>query len=116
MGGHDLRVLEDVLRAWGAPALWVHGRVPAAADYRIGRTRVLANPRRRQGNRAFDPALVVWSVKSGAAAVGNDGVTLAVNKNDQPLVVHGKHTQLAKDAEELVGEFDLAWPTIASRC
>lgn len=51
--------LEDVLRAWGAPALWVHGRVPAAADYHIGRTRVLANPWRRQGNRAFDPALVV---------------------------------------------------------
>lgn len=57
--------LEDVLRAWGAPALWVHGRVPGPVDYRLGKTRVLANPRRvlPRGQAVdaapFDPGLVV---------------------------------------------------------
>lgn len=51
--------LEDILHAWGAPALWVHGRVPWGVDARIGKTRVLANPRRARGRRPFDPALVV---------------------------------------------------------
>ena len=52
--------LEDVMHAWGAPTLWVHGRAVAPADYRIGRTRVVANPLRRwDAADAFDPAWVV---------------------------------------------------------
>jgi hypothetical protein len=48
------------MHAWGAPTLWVHGRAVAPADYRIGRTRVVANPLRRwDAADAFDPALVV---------------------------------------------------------
>lgn len=52
------------MAAWGAPSLWVHGNVPAAADHRVAKTRVVANP--RTGGRdhamaahAFDPTLVV---------------------------------------------------------
>ncbi|AWN42579.1 metallophosphoesterase [Methylobacterium durans] len=51
--------LEAVLDAWGAPALWVHGRVPAAVDLRLRKTRVVANPRPAPGGRAFDAGLVV---------------------------------------------------------
>ena len=52
--------LEDVLDAWGAPALWVHGRVPSAVDLRLGKTRVVANPRSpAPEGRSFDPGLVV---------------------------------------------------------
>jgi hypothetical protein len=36
--------LEDLLQAWGAPTLWVHGNVPSPVDYVIDRTRVVANP------------------------------------------------------------------------
>jgi len=52
------------MAAWGAPSLWVHGNVPAAAAHRGAKTRVVANP--RTGGRghamaahAFDPTLVV---------------------------------------------------------
>lgn len=52
--------LEDVMHAWGAPVLWVHGRAVAPADYRVGRTRVIANPLQRwDGTGACDPAFVV---------------------------------------------------------
>lgn len=52
--------LEDVMHAWGAPTLWAHGRAVAPADYRLGRTRVVANPARRwDGSGTFDPALVI---------------------------------------------------------
>ena len=37
--------LEAVMEAWGAPVAWVHGQVPTACDLRIGRTRVVSNPR-----------------------------------------------------------------------
>ncbi len=51
----------------GRPALWVHGHVHHACNYRVGATRVLANPKgygpKRRGdapeNAAFDPALIV---------------------------------------------------------
>ena len=51
----------------GRPTLWVHGHVHHACHYRVGATRVLANPKgygpKRRGdapeNAAFDPALVV---------------------------------------------------------
>ncbi|WP_238296802.1 hypothetical protein [Methylobacterium soli] len=43
--------LEDVMDAWGAPGLWVHGNVPKAVDYVIGRTRVVANPPGRPPRR-----------------------------------------------------------------
>jgi len=46
--------------AWGAPRLWVHGNVPRGVDHRVGRTRVVANPRIGEpGYGGFDPALVV---------------------------------------------------------
>lgn len=55
---------QAAMAAWGAPSLWVHGNVPAAADHRVAKTRVVANP--RTGGRdhamaahAFDPTLVV---------------------------------------------------------
>lgn len=43
------------------PALWVHGHVHQAVDFRIGRTRVLANPRGYDKAEAVDfvPDLVV---------------------------------------------------------
>ncbi|QEA12213.1 metallophosphoesterase [Comamonas flocculans] len=46
------------------PALWLHGHVHDSFDYRIGTTRVVANPRgyARDGvneNQAFDPSLVL---------------------------------------------------------
>ena len=55
--------LDDLVARSGA-ALWVHGHVHDSCDYRIGPTRVLANPRGyvKQGqieNAAFDPGLVV---------------------------------------------------------
>ncbi|NNM73851.1 metallophosphoesterase [Enterovirga aerilata] len=52
--------LEAVMTRWGAPALWLHGHVPRPVAYRLGDTRVVANPRgRAEHNRSFDPALVL---------------------------------------------------------
>jgi len=43
-----------------APTLWVHGHMHACADYRIGGTRVLCNPKGYgMENPSFDPRLVV---------------------------------------------------------
>ncbi len=52
--------LEDVIDRF-QPALWVHGHVHNAVDFRIGRTRVLANPRGYDKAEAVDfvPDLVV---------------------------------------------------------
>lgn len=51
--------LDPLVERLGAD-LWVHGHVHAGVDLRIGRTRVLCNPRGHPGeNPAFDPALVV---------------------------------------------------------
>lgn len=42
------------------PALWVHGHTHGHADYMIGNTRVLANPKGYPGeNSDFEPTLVV---------------------------------------------------------
>lgn len=65
--------LTAILEGEHAPDLWVHGHVHRTVDYRVGRTRVLANARghdtsfrRRDGswvaeleNPSFDPALVL---------------------------------------------------------
>lgn len=65
--------LSEILEGPGAPDLWIHGHVHRSVDYRIGRTRVLANARghdsshrRRSGewrveleNPAFDPLFTV---------------------------------------------------------
>lgn len=52
--------LTRVLEGPDAPALWIHGHIHRSADYRIGGTRILANPRGRRGeNTGFDPALTV---------------------------------------------------------
>lgn len=55
--------LEEHIRRW-QPQLWLHGHVHDSFDYRIGATRVVANPRgyARGGNvenKAFDPGLVI---------------------------------------------------------
>ncbi|MBS0348756.1 MAG: metallophosphoesterase family protein [Proteobacteria bacterium] len=55
--------LEDLVANSGA-ALWIHGHTHDSFDYRLGSTRVLANPRGyvRDGiaeNPAFDPGLTV---------------------------------------------------------
>ena len=50
---------ERLVRETGA-ALWIHGHVHASFDYRIGETRVLANPRGHPGeNPAFRPGRTV---------------------------------------------------------
>lgn len=42
------------------PALWVHGHVHQKVDYRVGKTKVIANPRGYPGEgTAFDPQLVI---------------------------------------------------------
>ncbi|QIF05885.1 metallophosphoesterase family protein [Roseimicrobium sp. ORNL1] len=43
------------------PLLWIHGHIHHSNDYRIGRTRVLANPRAYPDgpNQHFNPALVL---------------------------------------------------------
>ena len=51
--------LEDLIKK---ADLWVHGHLHAPADYRLGNSRVVANPRgyfSRQEHRAFDPAFTV---------------------------------------------------------
>lgn len=55
--------LEALVEKSGA-ALWVHGHVHDSVDYRIGATRVLANPRGyvkdgKPENAAFNPGLIV---------------------------------------------------------
>lgn len=52
--------LEDMITSRG-PALWVHGHIHSSSNYRIGRTRVVANPRGYPDelNAAFVPDLVV---------------------------------------------------------
>jgi hypothetical protein len=63
--------LEAMMHGETAPALWIHGHIHHNADYVVGNTRVLANPRGypneprligehgRRENPNFDPKLVV---------------------------------------------------------
>ena len=55
--------LEPQISRW-QPSLWLHGHTHDSFDYRIGRTRILANPRGYapngiRENERFDAALVV---------------------------------------------------------
>lgn len=51
--------LSSEIERW-QPDLWVHGHVHDSFDYRVGRTRVLCNPRGcGDENRDFNPGLVV---------------------------------------------------------
>ncbi|MFC5415934.1 hypothetical protein ACFPL7_13955 [Dongia soli] len=53
--------LEDLIEAF-QPHLWAHGHVHSSADYTIGSTRVVCNPRGYvpdYSNRAFNSELVV---------------------------------------------------------
>lgn len=53
--------LGDLIRA-SQPHLWIHGHMHDSFDYRIGRTRVVCNPRGyfpHELNPRFDPSLVV---------------------------------------------------------
>ncbi|WP_119157754.1 metallophosphoesterase [Caldimonas tepidiphila] len=53
--------LEDLIRSF-QPDLWIHGHLHHSNDYRIGRTRVISNPRGYVGhalNPDFEPDLVV---------------------------------------------------------
>lgn len=66
--------LSAILEGPHAPALWIHGHIHECRDYRVGATRIVANPRgyittspgsrlrpatREVENPAWDPALVV---------------------------------------------------------
>jgi Icc-related predicted phosphoesterase len=52
--------LESIIESSGA-ALWVHGHIHQHADYMVGSTRVIGNPRGypQEGYTGFDPALVI---------------------------------------------------------
>ena len=51
--------LETEIAAW-SPALWVHSHIHAVRDYRIGATRIVANPLGRTDERSgFDPNCVI---------------------------------------------------------
>jgi Icc-related predicted phosphoesterase len=55
--------LQERMLRW-QPALWLHGHVHDGCDYRVGATRVVANPRgyAKGGvaeNKKFDPTLVL---------------------------------------------------------
>ena len=52
--------LDDFIRLH-SPLLWIHGHIHHSQDYRIGTTRVLANPHGYidEPNPAFDPLLMV---------------------------------------------------------
>lgn len=55
--------LEAQIRRW-QPVLWLHGHVHASFDYRVGATRVIANPRGyapagKVENPHFNPGLVI---------------------------------------------------------
>lgn len=52
--------VEDLMVMWGAPKAWIHGHVPTPTDHRVGRCRVVANPRSRLGRvEVFDPSFIV---------------------------------------------------------
>lgn len=54
--------LRDVILADG-PELWVHGHIHAAADYRVGPTRIVCNPRGHHGERSnFNPNKVLADI------------------------------------------------------
>jgi Icc-related predicted phosphoesterase len=55
--------LDAQIQRW-RPSLWLHGHVHDSVDYRIGETRVVANPRGYAPNgvvenKAFDPSLII---------------------------------------------------------
>lgn len=52
--------LDHLVERW-QPALWVHGHLHQSADYMIGRTRVVCNPRGspRRLNTTFEPGMIV---------------------------------------------------------
>ncbi len=50
--------LTDLIQERG-PDSWIHGHVHHAVDYRVGRTRVVCNPRGHADERTgFDPGMV----------------------------------------------------------
>ena len=65
--------LTAIMEGPHAPDFWIHGHIHASRDYRVGRTRILANPRghdtshrRRNGdwidereNTSFDPLMIL---------------------------------------------------------
>ncbi len=53
------------------PDVWIHGHVHRASDYRVGRTRVLSNPRGHLGERSgFQPSLVIAPCAPDARHIG----------------------------------------------
>lgn len=53
--------LEDMILAY-EPALWIHGHTHDSLDYRLGKTRIVCNPRGYVGhelNKSFNPDLIV---------------------------------------------------------
>jgi Icc-related predicted phosphoesterase len=71
--------LEAIIRTF-QPPLWVHGHVHNSFDYRIGRTRIVCNPRGYspdQLNSAFDPCFVAEVQGSRPAAARRPKLTLS---------------------------------------
>jgi cell division protease FtsH len=76
--------LDDLVERLGA-ALWVHGHVHASADYRIGTTRVICNPRGDGGqNEDFDPALVIDVSGLPAVVTAPNGLQDRADLDDIP--------------------------------
>lgn len=83
--------LDELVAASGA-VLWIHGHSHTAADYRVGLTRVLANPRGypRETESGFAPGLVVDIDPASDGRSSNDtdlkdasaaaGLTLLLNR------------------------------------
>ena len=58
------------------PDVWVHGHVHQHRDYRIGRTRIVCNPRGYPGEKSgFDPGLVIEIPADGSESEANEGGT-----------------------------------------
>lgn len=56
--------LSQILSSERAPDVWIHGHIHHLSDYRVGRTRVIANPLgyafdTRGRSSSFDPAFVL---------------------------------------------------------
>ena len=58
------------------PDVWVHGHVHQHRDYRVGRTRIVCNPRGYPGEKSgFDPGLVIEIPADGSESEANEGGT-----------------------------------------
>jgi Icc-related predicted phosphoesterase len=56
-----IHVISDLHQVEHQPLLWIHGHIHHNSDYRVGDTRVIANPRAYpdKPNRGFIPDLTI---------------------------------------------------------